>query len=306
MKTIKYTGHIFLFFICINSNAQRFIGLNYDYMTLQKPTSGDYNLDGSQIAFSNFSADLSYGGYLDKEKEKSLWLATLEYSTSKVHTVITKEELPRFQNEVPSLLYDIPDIHNVGLSLTYNYDLNNKWDLNAIGTVNYSTEGRGYSNNKNYDFFGLLHAERSLKNFNLGLGVTFFIFNGKFMPFPVGSISYQSDKLSLSFMPPLGLDIGYLINKKLMLNSSAGLTFGGFQNGQNYDSTFVDFKPDYIESMDLELSLGFDYNFYDSLHIEASIGYVYRELNYKDGNKNLSSLALENGLLLGAGFYIAF
>lgn len=302
--------HIFLVsLLCVvvnKSYSQRLFGIDYIYVAEQTPTSPDFDLSGERIAFSNFNADISYGGYLDKKNENSLVLFTLDYSSLKTIVNFDDSDEQRIKSDVPEHYHSLPTINEVGLSVFYSYSFLESYSLNANAYVNMTPNNKGLFNKKNYNSSGLLYLQKRYKNVELGLGASVYLLENRIRAFPVGYIRYAGEKLTMDIMPPLSADISYNIYNKFSIIGEAELDFGGFNVEYNQSDTTITKMPDYVSNTDVRFETGIDYNFYGNLHIDLTVGFLYREMDFVLKEKEIGSVKLQDGLMVRVGFYCSF
>lgn len=303
--THKLKHIAFFIAISLTTHAQRFAGIDYEYISKQQPVSDEFNLETVKLAFSTLTADISYGGYLNKEEENSLIFATLDYSKIKTSTTYNDTTLFSEHSNVPKHYYELPTVDEIGLSVLYNYSLSNNWDL--IGNVycNFTPNNKGFFARKNYNTFGLIYIQKQFKKLSAGIGTSIYVSDGKLLALPVASITYEGEKLIVDFMPPLSLDLGYKITDRVTFNNSSSLDFGGFSYKKN-ENLPLNNQPDYVDNTDFKFTFGIDYEFYESLFLALTTGYVYREINFTQNDKKIGKVKLENGLQTMLSFYIGF
>lgn len=306
MMDMKNILLLIIVFLAIGVKAQRFLGIDYEYYTIQTPKNENIDLEGEEIGFTNFMADISYGGYLNKETKSSVIMGTLYYSKSRTTLSIDDNFKNHFETNVPDYLYELPDLTQVGLSLTYNYTHKSNFDFSTSYYTIFSNEKGGKLTEKDLMSFGLLYLQKKIKKHAIGLGSAFYVLDRKVKFIPLFNWSYQNEKFGIDFMLPLSIGLSYKLKENLALKFDGDLDFGGFEVEYENALTSINKKPDYIQNTDISFSFGIDHEFYETLHWTVNLGYLYREYDFQIENKAFDKMILEGSIMLGIGFYSTF
>lgn len=298
---------ITLLFALSNAFGQRFFGADYRYVTFSdEPSVDDYSLKGANMGYSIFQADASLPIFLDKKKENSLLLTTLRYTTISPNVDISKKEKQRFEEKIPKYYYKFPQTHSLALEMTFIQNITEKWEFLLNYTLMMTTNEFDKMSGDDFNNAAFFLVNRKIGKFEVGLGATFYLIDGELNALPLGNFAYEGEKLKLEIIAPLALNANFKLTEKSSLVLDGDLEFGGYRLHNFGKDVVLNKNADYSETTSLSLAFKYDRNFYKNLHWNIGVGHMYHSINFKNKEKELSELSLQEGFQLCFGFYSTF
>jgi hypothetical protein len=273
-----------------------FFSFEYLVTSSQIPASKKYNLSGLKTNFSVLSTELNYGWYLDKNKEKSILLASLGYSYFKTNIA----ETTKYTN-MPAYILSIPNLHHFSTAAIYNQKLKKGWYLSGYGSLSITSDLKHKITNIDYNITLFTYIQKQINNFKIGAGYASYLIGNSV---PIGYISYGNNTFGFELLMPVSFKANYKFRRNNMLQLTTNLNFGGYSVYSN--ETSVSHQPDYADITDFDMRFSYDREFADNLHLNIGLGYWSREISFLEKNAEVDNLIFNETVFLSSKIYYTF